>query len=224
MVVIVGIYIIVNLFLAALLNAFAIQLNSPEEAEKANDQWWDGGGTAAQKWTSIIDEAERRAFNASMKAKANVTVLNTDILEKRVSNLLQRRKNFTVVAAKDKFISSFKKNKKKEPWPENCSLLLFREFHPVRVWCQEVEASKPFDVFMLATIVFSTLLLIFDVPRTDPSSELGGWVRTANKTITAVFTLEASLKIIARTFASKAATAYARSLWNVLDFTIVTIR
>lgn len=80
--------------------------------------------------------------------------------------------------------------------------------------------KKAFDYFILALIAISTINLAFDTPLRDPMSKLNIVLTKIDYFMTAVFTTEAILKIIAYGFTTPKY-GYLRNPWNLLDGTVV---
>ena len=106
------------------------------------------------------------------------------------------------------------------PWPQNYSLCLFGPRDRIRMCCQWLVEHERFDQFIVFAIVASSLCLAFDVPRLDPSSELAALLRLLSLVWTAIFACELMLKVIAYGFACTER-AYVNDPWNLLDMAIV---
>lgn len=78
-----------------------------------------------------------------------------------------------------------------------------------------------FEAFIIVCIVISTITLAFEEPLDDPKSSKVQKLKSLDLVMTIVFTLEATLKVIALGFLFNGKPSYLRSVWNILDFTIV---
>lgn len=76
-------------------------------------------------------------------------------------------------------------------------------------------------IFIL--IIISGIHLALDSPILDPKSKFVKALRIIDIVLTALFTLEAVLKIIAMGVYKNGPKSYFRSLWNILDFIIVLV-
>ncbi|XP_048587790.1 voltage-dependent P/Q-type calcium channel subunit alpha-1A isoform X2 [Nematostella vectensis] len=103
----------------------------------------------------------------------------------------------------------------------NRSLFIFSEKNIIRRFCKRIVESKPFEYFILLTILVNCILLAANSPLpADDKSDLNIKIESAEIYLLAIFCLEAVLKIIALGFALHPE-SYIRSGWNMLDFTVV---
>ena len=87
------------------------------------------------------------------------------------------------------------------------SVSLFRRI------CYIIISCKPFEIFILSIIIINTLVLTinwYDIPN-----EVSNIVQYINYAFAAVFTIEATLKLIAL------GSLYFKDNWNIFDFIIV---
>jgi len=104
---------------------------------------------------------------------------------------------------------------------EGRALFCFSETNGLRRCCAAIATSKVFENIILILIVLSTLTLALETPLDDPKGkkiEILGYIDIF---MTASFTCEALLKIIALGFAFNGKPSYIRDPWNVLDIVIV---
>lgn len=80
-----------------------------------------------------------------------------------------------------------------------------------------------FERAMMIVIIISTIQLSIDNPLDNPNSQVQTILLRLDYFLTAFFTLEALLKIIACGFAFCGSTSYLRNYWNILDILVVTI-
>lgn len=86
--------------------------------------------------------------------------------------------------------------------------------------CRQVLLSSPWELLVLMLVVASCIHLAVDNPNLDPDSEEARRLVIANYVLTAMFTLEAAMKITVQGFVMSK-TIYLRSAWNALDFFIL---
>ncbi|KAA0195536.1 Voltage-dependent L-type calcium channel subunit alpha [Fasciolopsis buskii] len=103
------------------------------------------------------------------------------------------------------------------------SLCLMTKKNPIRKFCICIVDAKPFDYFILATILCNCLALAFNHPYPGEDSNTVNMVlEKVELAFVIIFTTESALKIIAYGFVLHPG-AYLRTFWNVLDFSIVLI-
>nr|CDS23994.1 voltage dependent calcium channel alpha 1 [Echinococcus granulosus] len=105
----------------------------------------------------------------------------------------------------------------------NRSLFLLSKRNPIRRYCLMIVDAKPFEFFILATILANCIALAINHPY--PMGDYNATNVALEKTelvFLIIFTTEAVLKIIAYGFVLHP-DAYLRNFWNVLDFSIVVI-
>jgi hypothetical protein len=99
------------------------------------------------------------------------------------------------------------------------SLFVVPPTSQLRLWAAWLVTRSWFEALTLITILTSCVLLAVDAPRADINRQ-ALWVCTV--VITAIFTAEAALKILAYGFV-RGPGSYLRSGWNVLDLFVVVI-
>lgn len=89
-------------------------------------------------------------------------------------------------------------------------------------------AAKIFEGVIMSLIVISSITLVIDNPLSDPESSIIVFVGYLDNCFTVLFTLEATIKIIAMgflfnnaTLREKGMSPYIRNPWNMLDFVVV---
>ncbi|VDP79137.1 unnamed protein product [Echinostoma caproni] len=103
------------------------------------------------------------------------------------------------------------------------SLCLMTKKNPIRRFCIGIVDAKPFDYFILATILCNCMALAFNHPYPGEDSNTVNMVlEKVELAFVIIFTTESALKIIAYGFVLHPG-AYLRTFWNVLDFSIVLI-
>jgi len=81
--------------------------------------------------------------------------------------------------------------------------------------------NKWFQNIILFLIIVSTVTLALDTPLDDPNGQKLVILEKIDYFMTAAFTLEAMVKIIASGFMFAGKKSYIREAWNILDFLIV---
>lgn len=102
------------------------------------------------------------------------------------------------------------------------TLFVFSPTNPFREWCYHLMNHGYFDSFVLLLIAISSITLGIDSPLNDPKSSLAISIHFIDMFLTAAFTLEMCIKLIALGAFSHP-TSYMRNSWNILDFIIVVI-
>ncbi|CAN0539267.1 unnamed protein product, partial [Ectocarpus sp. 12 AP-2014] len=92
----------------------------------------------------------------------------------------------------------------------------------LRQGCAAVVHNPGFDRFILLLISVSSLALALDSPLRNPESATAKYLKGVERVMTALFFIEMALKICAHGFALMPK-AYLRSAWNILDFVVVVI-
>lgn len=89
-------------------------------------------------------------------------------------------------------------------------------------------AAKIFEGVIMTLIIISSITLLIDNPLNDPQSNKVIIVSYLDNCFTVLFTLEATMKIIAMGFffnnaetAARGMMPYIRNPWNMLDFIVV---
>ena len=103
------------------------------------------------------------------------------------------------------------------------SLFIFSEENRFRKVINKVTNYWLFDAIIILLIIVSTVTLAFEHPLDDPESEKMKTLEKIDIVMTAIFTLEAILKIITSGFVFNGKKSYLRNSWNALDFTIVVL-
>lgn len=92
---------------------------------------------------------------------------------------------------------------------------------------KDSKGRKPFKIFedtVLVVILLSSILLAVDNPLNDPKSKQSKIIGYIDASFTILFTIEATIKIIAKGFAFNKMgpiEPYLKSYWNILDFIVV---
>lgn len=106
--------------------------------------------------------------------------------------------------------------------PGHTSLFLFAEDHPLRKWMKFFIEWPPFDYAILVTIIANCAVMASEkhLPNEDrtPMAEL---LDKLEPYFLAIFCVEASCKIIAMGLLLHK-NSYLRSVWNILDFIVIS--
>ena len=97
-----------------------------------------------------------------------------------------------------------------------------QEQHWLRALCRWVVTRKAFDNGILACILISSVTLAVDTPFTDPDSALFMFLYVCDLTMTIIFTIEMVMKIIGLGLLGHTE-AYLNNGWNQLDGLIVIV-
>jgi hypothetical protein len=101
------------------------------------------------------------------------------------------------------------------------SLFCLKPDNKLRNLIFQFTENKWFINIILLLIIISTITLAFETPLDDPMSQKIKILGYIDLFMTAAFTFEAVVKIIARGFLFAGKGSYIREAWNVLDFVIV---
>ena len=93
--------------------------------------------------------------------------------------------------------------------------VLCREF---QLTARRIVLHKWFDGLALVAILYSSVCLALENPRTDPDSSFATFLYVNDIVICVIFSVECALKLVAQ-----GPIGYASGPWNVLDFVIVII-
>ena len=86
----------------------------------------------------------------------------------------------------------------------------------------KISTNKIFENFILALIVFSSILLTFESPFMDPNGDLAKNLDVIDFWVTMMFTFEMTTKILSYGLIANGKDSYLNNPWNILDFMIVT--
>jgi len=92
----------------------------------------------------------------------------------------------------------------------------------LRLKCLGVISHSKFETVVLILIAISTLLLAFENPLDKPNSLKLAVLSKIDYFMTSCFTLEMIMKIVTYGFLLNGSNSYLRSIWNVLDFVVVS--
>ena len=110
----------------------------------------------------------------------------------------------------------------KESKLKGYSLFVFSSTNPIRVKLLDIVTHSKFETVVLILIAISTSLLAFENPLDLPDSMKLKVFQYIDYVMTACFTLEMIMKIITYGFVVNGSNSYLRSIWNALDFLVVS--
>jgi hypothetical protein len=85
----------------------------------------------------------------------------------------------------------------------------------------KVLTNTYFDSVIVSCIIISSVLLTLDTPTLDPDSTSKSIMYWIDFSTTAIFTIEAIIKIITFGFCFNGKFSYLKGMWNILDFIIL---
>ena len=106
---------------------------------------------------------------------------------------------------------------------EGHSLYFFGPSNTIRLFLLKIIENPKFDMIILFFIFASSILLILENPLDDPDGEKIKIIKILDIIMTAIFTLECIIKIIAYGFLFNGSKSYLRNTWNIMDFVIVIL-
>jgi hypothetical protein len=83
--------------------------------------------------------------------------------------------------------------------------------------------TPKFDWIILVFIIISSIHLVLDNPLKDPEGNLAHVLLYIDYILTAIFSIEAIMKILTFGFLLNGKDSYLKSTWNIIDFSIVII-
>ena len=101
------------------------------------------------------------------------------------------------------------------------ALFCFGPENKFRILMHNIDRSVYFVNAILVLIVISTITLALESPLDNPEGDKLKILKYIDYFMTIAFTIEASIKIIAKGFLFSGKKSYFRELWNILDFIIV---
>ncbi len=199
MLVLIGPYMILNLYLSVLINSFQakVEVHTPPAVATA-----PSAESSLKSTSEFTDKKIGRETDKLQKSRKIV----------RVQAYLTHLKN-SKQAELDKRIFS------KHPSFQHDSLPWFPPTSPFRIMAARIALSPAFDKLVLLVISFSCLLLALDSPD-EPAEGLKYFLALMDRVMTGVFVTEFLLKRVAFGFFVHPG-SYMRDSWNMLDFLIV---
>ena len=210
----VGNYIVLNLFLAILLDNFGgdDEDEDEEEEEKAEK---------AEK--APVEDPPKPADDGKVPTSPTINSFR-DVDSPSKGSPRSGASSFSSLHAmsikKQRDASVIVKSQSLPPMKGN-SLFVLSPENPFRIKVAQIVCSKKFEYLIIALILVSSLMLAIDSPSVDPKSKLKEVLDVIDLVFVIIFTIEMVLKVIALGFVGEG--GYLRNSWNVLDFLIVVI-
>ena len=223
--VVIGIYLIMNLFVAILLNAFAedFQESALESRSKS------GARSRSEDNDDEDDDDDEAAGGKDPELLlAQRLVPASATLAQNASDGRQSPSKGTVAYKAEQKVKKAlaRKRAKVEVFTEQSEWRdTFACLPPGSRWrelCVTAAASPYFDPIIIVVILASSVTLAIDSPRIDETSDLATTLRSFDHAFLLIFTLEMLIKIVTLGFIG-GPNAYCKSGWNLLDMFIVTV-
>ena len=233
--VVLGNYIILNLFLAILLDNFG-GVGEDDDGEGEESVHGKKGSRPSSRAKSLKDGGGAGAPNAipsikdekgnKLKSYNSMAAWKTEDFVSKKSNLEKLKEQ----GVDPKHILYGKH----VPALKHSSLYIFGPHNPLRLAITKVIYHKYFEYFIIGVILISSIILAVDGPAYSKDApvydkdlpNLQDKLKTVMDIMDTVFlfffVFEAMLKVIVRGFIAHEG-AYLRSAWNVLDFIIVIV-
>ena len=109
----------------------------------------------------------------------------------------------------------------KDPKIYGISLSLFSQKSKFRQLCFKIVTNPKFDYAIIFVIIVSGIQLALENPLNDPKGMLISVLTYIDIGTTAIFAVEALMKIITFGLIFNGKTSYLRKTWNILDFCII---
>lgn len=239
--VVLGQFILLNLFLAVLLDQFGRK----NEEKRLNDERKAKRKSEAKRVAVIQSSIVGHLFSKSlrkMKDKEPQSPAPTPAV--KLAQKLNGKSKIELVRFTDSPTSSGMSTPRSSPspsptnlddiaidengwsntWRER-SLFLFGPKNPFRKMTEKIESWKYFEYFILSLIILSSFALAAEEPGIEKRNpQLKHGLDIADYIFTAIFTIEVIIKVINAGFlfqVKRDKTAYILVGWNVLDFVVV---
>jgi len=192
-----GMFIVMNLFLAILLSNFTSDNNGAQDDEEEEN--------------SMV--RENQVAPEMLTPRTGLRRSNTGVaLETAIRKMIKDPELAKKTEAND---STFPLNAGK-------ALMFLGPTHPIRYWCARIIDHPVFDKIVLVLIAISSVALALSSPLNNPYSKKQEFLDVLDIILTVLFTIEMCLKIVALGFCFQPR-AYLRNSWNILDFIVVLI-
>lgn len=206
-----GNFIVLNLFLALLLENF--EESGRDEKKKEREELKVKAKVAPM--SSMRSDRDGRRTSATAIQDSERVDSGTQMTNAPANGLLFRETNFLNQTSRSE---SSDQTKKKFPKMRR-SLFLFSVKNPFRKAAIAVTCHEQFETVSLLLIAASSLIVALDNPLNEPGSVFVvalSWVDTA---LTVFFLIEVVLKVVAFGFIMDD-DSYLRSNWNIMDLVI----
>lgn len=232
-----GLFMIMNLFIAILLGNFCNdESNIEEPSQEASSILLKDAGTqriGSDKVVPVIDAkatiktdlstdeglAPRLKLEIAPEVKGSIL---SDTLGDSALKSPDDSDNDTATSETTSATPVDTSNDEIFPLAPGRILFLFDENSRLRTFCAKTIAHPLFDQTVLILIVISSFFLALDDPLLSPDSEQAIFLKYSDYVMTILFTFEMLFKILAIGFLWHPG-AYLQSSWNQLDFIVVLI-
>ena len=211
-----GMFIVMNLFLAILLSNFS---------DLTDENGSNGFDKTSPLSFETLKKAEYEADQSKPQEEGEAEEISHELMENGVLEKTSKKAETTGKKSKQQTNESwvyFKRGDLDYKLYDTHVLYCFDIEHPFRIFCAEMISRPSFDHAVLFTIVVSCIVLVYDSPLANPESVSSKILAGINITLTVLFAIESSMKIVANGLISVPG-SYLRDGWNCLDFGVVIV-
>eukprot|EP00892_Ulva_mutabilis_P001295 jgi/Ulvmu1/11166/UM072_0002.1 len=221
-IVIIGNYVVLNLFLAILLDKFAGgdedkddgPLSQPSESATAADAGGDQDDVAQQAAVALRVHDRIKHFLQRLLMR-DAPKVNQVSASDACNDLKQKCPASGIMRLKDG-------HSQKLPVLVGRSLLMFGPDNPIRMYLARIVWHPRFEHIIIALMICSSIVLAIDSPSVEEDSTLKAVLNQIDFAFVIIFTCEAVSKIIVYGLLLQPG-AYLKSPWNILDFLTVVV-
>eukprot|EP00760_Papus_ankaliazontas_P006722 PhM_4_TR13151/c0_g1_i1/m.24910 len=195
---IIGAYLVLNLFIAVLLNA------RPADGGESSPSSASGG---LERHPSIL-----RWRHLTSQGGSGVLLMHPPPPLQPDQQHNNAKPNFAerVVSLRKRIVA----------YASEHAFCLLSSTNPLRRWAKRLLDSLVFDIIVLLVIAFGTVLLMLEDPRRPPDHPMTHVLQIGNLVVAVLFLTELLLKLLVFGVVFPPG-AYFRRAWNVLDFVII---
>lgn len=206
-IVIIGTYLIMNLFLVVLLQLFTLEINADDPPTARTP-------TGSELKVTIADAAR-----VLTEGRSSVTpqVVQREMMLKRRQELVKKAGAVLV----GRVLAKTVEKKMDMPWPHDYSLFVFGPRNGFRRWCGALVGNPRFESAVLFLIIVSSVALALDEPRLPDDSPLARVLQRLDRVFTVAFCFECFAKVVTSGFASGPA-AYTKSRCTTCALRVVS--
>lgn len=218
MMVVLGNYIILNLFLAILLENFAGVSGDDSSSEASSEE-----DDPVSKIQLPVIPDPKGTYNSLIGAAYSEDEPDKEELqcEKRILSMVPPSRSSSQhvkrLGSQIGTLSNFNTSL------EGNSLWIFRKNNPLRLRLAALVGHRDFEYAIIALICLSSITLALDSPTLDPESTMKKILNVLDTIFVVLFALEAMAKICVYGFLLNGKSSYLRNPWNILDFIIVVV-
>jgi uncharacterized protein YjbI with pentapeptide repeats len=214
--VIIGRYLIMNLFVGILLNSFS-DVDASDETGKSSSP---PTPPTTDRALLVLPEDGSPAPTAAPQSSLSDSARLTALFKRRRESYEEFEPKPPLDALGLQILEEDGSHLSDEGWPNGHALLCFGPRNPLRRTLYRVVQHPLFDSFIIVIVLASSVALTLDSPRLEPDEPLAQLLHTLDYVWMAIFVLELLAKSIAFGFLN-GRRAYLRSVWNQLDGLIV---